>query len=73
VISTTSWSVAMGYVLMASIAGGFVAGLIAKWWDQREIRAIRRRRRKLRATWKELNDLKPGCFQIKNYTDWSSR
>lgn len=60
-----SWSGAMACILIASLAGGLIAGWAAKWWDGREVRAIKRRRKQMRVLYKELNRHRPGVFMVR--------
>lgn len=41
--------------------------------EKRQIKRYRKQRRKIRATWKELNRMAPGCFKIKGYNEWMRR
>jgi membrane protein YqaA with SNARE-associated domain len=71
--NSTSWSASMAWVLIACIAAGLIIGSIAKWVQNREVRAIMRRRKQMRASWKQLNELRPGAFQVKSYNEWTRR
>ena len=55
----------MACILIASLAGGLLAGWAAKWWDGREVRAIKRRRKQMRVLYKELNRHRPGVFMVR--------
>jgi hypothetical protein len=69
------WGPALCFTFAGLLFAGilYVAATDPLRIERRQIKRYRKQRRKIRATWRELNRMAPGAFKMRTFKDWSSR
>ena len=64
-ITSMGWRAALCFFIAVALGSALIAAWVANWLADWELRAIRRKRKKMRVLYRELNRHRPGIFSMR--------